>query len=194
MKLYHSFNIRNKQEHVFLEFILKKIPEIEYLKENYRLEKNKYDSSVNIAPIIESLRNDKYLPKKRKQNCIDVLQQLKLKHEKVVVFESENKISFDFTIKTNSDLFFFEFHEGQHKKLKVNRQSKIFDIQGNEIFIPRYLQRLLKDIWRWQNLSNYKIVWADWFDSSSNLISDLLEKGRIEYGLQNTFQFKNLGI
>lgn len=162
--------------------------------ENYRLEKNQYDSSVIIAPIIESLKNDKYLPKKRAQNCIDVLRQIKLNHERVVVFESESKISFDFTIKTNSDLFFFEFHEDQHKELKVNRQSKIFDIHGNEILVPRYLQRLLKDIWRWKNLSNYKIVWADWFNSSSNLILDLLEKGRIEYGLKDTFQFKNLGI
>jgi len=57
MKLYHSINIRNKQEHVFLEFILNKFPYIEYLMENYRLEKNQYDSSVIIAPIIESLRN-----------------------------------------------------------------------------------------------------------------------------------------
>ena len=193
MKLYHSYNIRNKQEHAFLELILNKIPEIEYLNENYRLEKNKYDSSVKISPIIDSLRNDNYLPKKRKQSCIDVLRQIRLNYEKVLVFESENKISFDFTIKTDNDLFFFEFHEDQHKKLKVNRQSKIYDFQGNEIFVPRYLQRLLKDIWRWQNLNNYKIIWADWFNSSTNELL-LLDKGRIEYGLHNTFQFKNLGI
>ncbi|MGD9488109.1 MAG: hypothetical protein AB7W47_08805 [Calditrichaceae bacterium] len=170
------------------------IPGINYLKENYRLTENEYDSSIEIKPIIDSLKNDTWLPKKRKQNCIDILQDIKLNHDKVVVFESVNKISFDFTIKIDSDLFFFELHEDQHKKLKVNRQSKIFDIQGNEIFVPRYLQRLLKDIWRWENLDNYKIIWADWFISSSNKLSNLLEKGKIEYGIDNTFQFKNLGI
>jgi len=194
MKLYHSYNIKRKQEHLFLEFILNKFPEIDYLKENYRLVENKCDSSIEIKPIIESLQNDIQLPKKRKQNCINILQDISNNHEIVVVFESVNKISFDFTIKTDSDLFFIELHEDQHKKLKVNRQSKIFDSKGNVIYVPRYLQRLLKDIWRWQNLDNFMIIWADWFSSSSSEILELLEKGKIEYGEVNTFQFKNFGI
>ena len=71
---------------------------------------------------------------------------------------------------------------------------KIFDIDGNPIFVPRYLVRLLKDIWRWQNLSNFKIIWADWFQLHSSELVDLLKQGKEEYGFNNTFQFKNLGI
>jgi len=70
---------------------------------------------------------------------------------------------------------------------------KIFDTNGTPILVPRYLVRLLKDIWRWKNLNNYKIIWADWFQLHSSELIDLLEHGKQEYGFENTFQFKNLG-
>lgn len=192
MKLYHSSNIKCKQEHKFLDFIINRIPEIDYVTENYRLEENEYDSSIKIRPIIQSLNNEIYLPKKRKQNCIDILEDISKNHDQVLVFESVNKISFDFTIKTESELYFIELHEDQHKNLKVNRQSILLDPYGNAIHVPRYLLRLLKDIWRWQNLANYKIIWADWLSSSSFELLNLLEKGKNEYGKVNTFHFKNL--
>jgi len=190
MKLYHSYNKSRKKEHKFLSFLQEKYPDLEYINENYRLKENQYDSTIEIAPIVKSLQSDNFLPQKRKQICIDTLTNLHL--EKVSIFESVNKISFDFTIESDGINYFFELHEDQHKKLKVGRSTKIFDTQGNTIQIPRYLVRLLKDIWRWNNLINYKIFWADWFEYHSNDFVNILETGSHEYGYENTFLIKNL--
>ena len=192
MKLYHSYHKKRKQEHEFLEFLQNKFPDMNYINKNYRIEDNNYDSSIEIKPIIESLKTDILLPKKRKQICIDTLSELN--QERIIVFESANKISFDFTIKSNGNLFFFELHENQHKTLSVSRKTKIFDSNRNPILVPRYLVRLLKDIWRWKNLDNYQIIWADWFQLHSSELVNLLEQGKEEYGFKNKFQFKNLGI
>lgn len=191
MKLYHSYHIKRKQEHEFLEFLQNKIPRLEYVNENFRIEEKMYDSSLEVPPIIEVLKSDTFLPKKRKQVCIETLTEIN--QERLIVFESVNKISFDFTIESDGKLYFFELHENQHKTLSVSRKMKIFDTNGDPILIPRYLVRLLKDIWRWKNLTNYKIIWADWFQLHSSGMLNLLEPGKKEYGFENTFQFKNLG-
>ncbi|HRY34110.1 MAG TPA: hypothetical protein P5531_14185 [Bacteroidales bacterium] len=190
MKLFHSYNKDRKKEHEFLRFIINKFPDIEYINENYRFEESQIDSTIEVEPIIKGLKFDKFLPNKRKQICIDTLTNLHL--EKVSAFESINNISIDFTIKANGINYFFELHEDQHKNLSVSRATKIFDLQGNMILIPRYLVRLLKDIWRWNNLTNYQIVWADWFEKHSNKLMNILEPGRHEYGLKNSFLFKNM--
>ena len=192
MKLYHSFNKSRKKEHEFLAFLQNRIPELEYINKNYRISEKQYNSTIEIAPIIKSLKSDIFLPRKRKLICIETLS--RLNHEQVVVFESVNKISFDFTIETKDNLFFYELHENQHKSLSVSRKMKIFDIHGNEILVPRYLVRLLKDICRWQNLKNYKIIWVDWFEQHSNEFINILETGNHELGISNTFLFKNLEL
>lgn len=192
MKLYHSYHKSRKNEHLFLDFLHNSITDLDYTKENYRFRHGQFDSSIELKPVIKSLENDIFLPKKRKQDCINIL--LGLRQEKVRVFKSVNDISIDFTIEYESELHFIELHENQHKKLKDYRKKVIYSLELQPIYVPRYLVRLLKDIWRWQNLDNYKIIWTDYFSASSLNVSDLLIRGKAEYGLDNTFQFKNLGI
>ncbi len=85
MKLFHSYNKDRKKEHEFLSFIKNKFPDIEYINENFRFEESQIDSTLEIEPIIKGLKFDKFLPKKRKQICIDTLTNLHL--EKVSIFE-----------------------------------------------------------------------------------------------------------
>lgn len=135
MKLYHSYHIKRKQEHKFLAFIQNRFPKIDYVEENYRIEENKYDSSIEIKPVIECLKTDSYLPKKRKQKCIDLLEDID--KERVVVFKTVNNISFDFTIESDENTFFFELHENQHKTLSVSKKMKIYDTNGKSNFVLR---------------------------------------------------------
>ena len=65
----------------------------------------------------------------------------------------------------------------------------IYDLKGNPIPVPRYLQRFLRDIWRWKFLSNYKIVWFDWFKVNPLFpIQELISDENYEYSLEGMFR------
>ena len=57
----NSQNINDNTNSWFLEFLQNKIPGLEYVNDNYRIEEKMYDSSLEISPIIETLKTDTYL-------------------------------------------------------------------------------------------------------------------------------------
>jgi len=100
-------------ERNFLSFLHDKYLGLEFINENNRLNKNQYDSTIEIAPIINGLQLDNFPPQKRKQICIETLTNLYL--EKVSIFEFVNQISSGFTLEPDGNIYFFELHEDNHK-------------------------------------------------------------------------------
>ncbi len=192
-KLFHVYNKGRKKEHAFLEFLEIKFPDIEFLNEKFFLTNFIKTEFIEIEPVIEFLAKDKFLPEKRKNLCVSHLEKLNLKEIKP--FKSINNISVDFTLISDERTIFFELHENQHKSLSVGRPERIYGEQNNEYFVPRFLVRLLRDIWRWQNLENYKIIWYDWFFSNYQDLSvnELISPGKYEFCFPNSFNFNNFG-
>jgi uncharacterized protein (DUF927 family) len=101
-------------------------------------------------------------------------------------------LSVDIVIEENGYITFVEFHEKQHYRLSDKRLRPIFSQQGERYEIPRFLQRLIKDIWRWENLSNYKIVWQNWFEKNQGMpiLFDL--KKNEEFVLKDKFSISSI--
>lgn len=120
--------------------------------------------------------------------CIEEMKKLP---KELRIAESITKMSVDYVIKNGNEKFYIEFHEKQHRSLSVDRPTPIFSRDLVEYRIPRFLQRFLRDIWRWKYLDNYKIIWFDWFEVNSNTKIDFLSKGKNEYYLSGKFSFDN---
>lgn len=80
--------------------------------------------------------------------------------------------------------YFIEYHEKQHYKLTDNRLKRVYTLSDEPIYVPRYVQRFLRDIWRIQNLHPLTIVWDDTFlkDGISEFIHT--ENNVFEFGEQ----------
>ncbi len=102
------------------------------------------------------------------------------------------EISVDFVIEFQNSVYFIEFNEKQHKIDSNKRCTKIYDLNNKPINIPRYLQRLLRDLWRWQYLNNYTIVWKDWFAVNKTTEKNYLNLANTEYALNNEFTISDL--
>lgn len=75
---------------------------------------------------------------------------------------NNNLVSADFLIiDKNKRDHYIEFHEIQHRWLKVSKLKSVYDKEYNRFDIPRFVQRFIKDTRRYENLPNYRVVWFD---------------------------------
>jgi hypothetical protein len=176
MKIYFQPNVKRLKELEYFETVKRSFPNFEHIKKNYRIEESLLNKTVSSESLINNLKKDNKLPFKRKTNCINELE--KLPHSLKVAL-SPTDISFDFVITNENGILFIEFHEIQHCKLKVSRPSNVFDEKDNLFLIPRYLQRLIRDVWRIQNFKCFDVVWWDWY-----------EENKLSYKLSFTNDFK----
>lgn len=88
--------------------------------------------------------------------------------------------------------FYLEFHEEQHVKLTDDRPKEVYDASGKGYRVPRFVQRLIRDVWRIQEFPNYTIVWHDWFAKNRGMHVLWLADGFHEYHLQDAFSFQVL--
>jgi hypothetical protein len=144
---------------------------------------------MNTTEIINRLESDEFLPNKRKIEIISILNSIP--HD-ILVIDSLSDISVDFSLEISSKLYFYELHESQHRTLSVKRPSRIYSLEGKVIFVPRFIQRFLRDIWRIKYLPNYKIIWADWFEKNHTNFIFNLNSDFVEYCLPDKFSFSKL--
>ncbi len=181
----HSSRIK---EQIFFNSIKEAVPEAKHIQENFSLPCSLIGGLLNRNEIIELLESDSLLPSNKIKICIE---ELKLLPKELCIAKSIANMSVDYVISNGNEKFYIEFHETQHRSLSVNRSTLIFSKDLVEYRIPRFLQRFLRDIWRWKYLDNYKIIWFDWFDANPETIIDLTSKGKSEYYLSNKFSFKD---
>lgn len=190
-EVYFNPHSSRKKEHLFFNQLIENYPMITHIKENYRLPSLLLNNKINVREIEGQLLDFDKISHRKKQS---VLESLSILPNEVFVAKTIADVSVDYVfIDENNETVFIEFHEKQHKNLSGSRMTPIFDEIGNRFEIPRYTQRLLKDIWRCNNLDNYKIVWWDWFETNRSVtLEELLKSSKNEFHLENKFSFNQL--
>jgi len=187
-EIYFHKVINRHKEIAFFKYLSSHINEYKHINRNYVLNSYLVDKTIDIIQLISKLELNTTLTNLKRSRLIG---QLKLLPQSIKVIKSINDISVDFVIKSNDKLQFIEFHEKQHRNLSDKRPKLVFTNDFKEIEVPRFVQRFLKDYWRLENLSNYKIVWWDWFEKNNNY-TNLVDENKKEYYLPNKFSFEEL--
>lgn len=188
LTIYHKSNSNRNKEAKFFQSLLNQFLEAEVVSKNYPINPNYLNCTVDCQHLISRLQNDALLPEERRRECIKKLKELPSQLK--VVVEVSN-ISFDFVIDSNRVPYFFEFHEEQHRNLKDSRIKNVYTKNGEPLSVPRYLHRLIRDVWRVQLFLPYTIVWWDWFANNESTYKPALLEGYNEFFEPGKFSFKN---
>ena len=143
---------------------------------------------VDKSKLLTALENTSILPTAAKRRCCEALQHCA---PKIKVASSTLRVSFDIVVKHNDKFYYWEFHEDQHRSLKDSRSKIVFSPLDETTEVPRGLQRLVRDVWRFEHFQPYTIVWQDWFAQNQNEYKPSLDEGLHEYALPGKFSFKN---
>ncbi|MGH7409886.1 MAG: hypothetical protein ACREJ6_02320 [Candidatus Methylomirabilis sp.] len=160
-----------------------------YAKERFQTPESFLKVSIGARSLAAALEKHATLPKIRRQRCVEYLQRLP---DELFVATEPSDISFDVLVEDDGSLYFWEFHEEQHRNLKDARPRTVYDAKGEPHIVPRYLQRLVRDLWRIQSAKDLTVVWWDWFEQHSSNFTPTLRPGFREYRLQETFSFDRL--
>ncbi|OMP29694.1 hypothetical protein [Mangrovimonas sp. DI 80] len=182
-------NVRSNQlkELSFLNWLCNNLDAPEVIKEHFPLNDSLASKTLKPLEIAKKIQKNHFIPLKKKANCIRTLLQLP---KEIRLVSSIKGITVDFAIVSNGQVQFIEFHEKQHRSLSNQKPSNVYTLEGDIIKVPRYLQRLLRDIWRMKYLPNYKVVWYDWFELSNNI--DIFNTNKVEFALQGNFKISEL--
>lgn len=192
LNIYYQPHANHAQETLFIEWLLQNFPDAQIVNDRFHFNPNHLDCFLQTREIIEKLEADNLLPNQRRLNCLDWLGNCP---PQIKIALNPNRISFDVVIEQDKQIYFWEFHETQHRNLAVNSEAPIYNaIDDGIILVPRYLQRLLRDIWRVKCFPNYTIIWFDWFAQYQHEYQPELQTGFHEFHLPNLFSFRNFLI
>ena len=189
MKIFNKTNTKRVDEREFLNKLLDIFPNATHLDTEYSLQECISDKPLKIDILIKKIDRSGFISNLKKNRCIE---ELKLLPNEIKVVRNINEISVDFGIEDQNSVYFIEFNENQHRIDSNKRCKKIYDLNNKPINIPRYLQRLLRDIWRWQYLKNYTIVWLDWFAVNKTTVKNYLNLENTEYALKDKFTISGI--
>jgi hypothetical protein len=142
---------------------------------------------VGSQQLVRWLEADRLLPAHRREQCIERLRDLP---EQIVITLRSHRISFDFVVERGQERYYWEFHEQQHLKLADDRPQAVYAADGSMFRVPRYLQRLLRDVWRVKYFPNLTIVWHDWFAENRDSYVPVICRGFQEYHRPGMFSFR----
>lgn len=186
--LYYPPNSQTHRQTAFFYAFGRKFRKTAVVWEPFRLDASFAARFVETARLVRWVESAEGLNAKVKSRCLQVLADCP---PKVRVILDPSRISFDVTVvDEGGQAHFFEFHENQHAGLTVNRPEKIYDIDGKAVSVPRYIQRLYRDIWRLEHVRPFQIVWADWFDLNKQSYRPALLPGFREHALPNKLRFE----
>lgn len=183
---YHPHRLRQRERQFFDHLCSSLSVEI-WIQDDYPLPNEILRQSVSRDDLLLCLERDTSLPSAAKGRCCSALLNCP---ESIIIATQANRISVDFVVTQSGQPYFFEFHERQHHRLSDNRPKAVFDADGNLYDVPRCLQRLIRDIWRIQNLQPLSIVWSDWFEQNREKYVPILDGNNREYSMPGTFCFE----
>lgn len=190
--IYHLHNAKNVRETAFFNHFRSFFPNAAVVNEKAGIDSNALNLYVDKLKSTTALEDTTLLSSASKQKCYEALQHCP---QKMKVTLLTSRLSFDIVIKYSGRFYYWEFHEEQHKNLTVSRMKKVFSPSGASTEVPRFLQRLIRDVWRVEHFQPYTIVWHDWFAQNQNEYKPSLDEGLHEYSLPGKFSFKNfLGL
>lgn len=187
-EIFFSPNQRYRKELAFFSYLMQSGNGLIHIQKKYLLPETFVHHFLNRNEILNAINQDSFLPKKAKSVCEEVVSKLP---EQFAVIKHISNISVDFTIRKGKEIYFIEFHEEQHRRLTKKKESSIYTTSFEQIRVPRFVQRLVKDIWRWKYLDNYQIIWSDWFETNPNEKVNLFSNGNKELFIPGKFSFTN---
>jgi hypothetical protein len=182
--IYFKEHSSRQAEKTFFNYLKSLYINPNHIDENYRLDQVYIDRLILTNKVSDFVTKSNLIPDKKKAIALEALSRLP---DKVKVAKDISDLSIDFVIKNNEHLTFIEFHEKQHYRLSDYRLRPIFSSKDERFEIPRFLQRLMKDLWRWENLNNFKIVWHNWFDKNQKALLKFHKDKNEEFVLPNKF-------
>jgi len=187
--IYFKTHCNRKAEKIFFDYLKSGYKNITHIDKNYKLPDEYINKLIDTNELFISIETSQHIAEKKKKIIREFLNNLP---NKIKVAKNITNLSVDIVIDDNGQLTFIEFHEKQHYRLSDKRLKPIFSKLDERYEIPRFLQRLIKDIWRWENLTNYKIVWQNWFENTHDLTIKFDEKKNEEFVLPNKFSISSL--
>jgi hypothetical protein len=190
--IYYKSNSSRVREAAFVSWLQMHLPDAQLSTNHFPVCRTYLDRYIATQDLIDALKADNHLPKKPRQRCIELLHQCPTL---LKVALEPTRISFDVVVEQDGQPYFWEFHEEQHRKLTLTRTQKVYDAQTNApVQIPRYLQRLIRDVWRVAYFRPYTIVWHDWFAKNQNRLQPKLCEGLHEFNLLDQFSLSRFWL
>ncbi|MFT3934419.1 MAG: hypothetical protein QM726_12430 [Chitinophagaceae bacterium] len=186
--IYFKKHSNRKSEKVFFNYLMSLYSDIIHVDENYLLDSHYIDKHISTTRILKFINKSTFISDKKKAIAFEVLSKLP---QNIKVAKEISDLSIDYVIKDKNHLTFIEFHEKQHYRLSDYRLRPIFTTDNERREIPRFLQRLMRDIWRWENLRNFKIVWHNWFDKNQKTLVKFHKDQNEEFVLPNKFSISD---
>ena len=187
LTIYYKPHRKRIREAAFCNALVTQFPDAVLRNENYPIPFAYLEKLVDTHQLIAWLETETLLPNTRRQQCVQIL---KGYPEQLKVALQVSRISFDIVVVADQQAYYWEFHEEQHRRLKVARMSKVFAPDGTAIEVPRYLQRLIRDVWRTLYFRPYTIVWSDWFAAHAATYRVALGDSFQEFYTAGRFSFR----
>jgi hypothetical protein len=184
-KIFYRPHAARQRENAFFEKIRSEHRGAEIIHESYPVSAESINLLVSRQGLIEQLKNDIHLPGRRKELALDVLRAISSDGIKVAL--NANLISFDLVVEVDGQPHYFEFHEAQHRNLTDNRFKTIYSPAGAVHRVPRFVQRLVRDVWRATYFRPFTIVWVDWLEQHPDCEIGLAQGAR-EFKIENQFE------
>lgn len=184
-RLYFKEHKNQPREAEFARFLREHL-DVDYVADSFPLPSYFEKCTLRTEKIIRRLQCDRYLPPAKRDQMVKELEHLP---DELKVVNTMRRISCDIVIDAHDEIYFWEFHEQQHRNLSVSRLTPIYGVDGSEYRIPRFVQRFVRDLWRMFYFPNLSVVWFDWFEKHSNDYSPSLSTGFYEFGLPDKFRF-----
>jgi len=185
--IYHKPHQSRTREAVFFNALLTQFPNAVFCNENFPIQSNYLGKFVDTRKLIAWLETETLLPNTKRRQCVQILKGCP---EQLKVALQVSRISFDIVVVANQQAYYLEFHEEQHRRLTVSRIRKVFASDGTAIEVPRYLQRLIRDVWRTLYFRPYTIVWSDWFEEHQATYKVTLRGSFQEFHKDGRFSFR----
>lgn len=173
------------REREFVEFLAPRLRG-DLVNQHFEIDPRSLDCHLDARELIACLEADRCLPAVKRQQCIGALRKLPAW---IRVAREPSRISFDVVVERRGHVYYWEFHEEQHRTLAVDRLEPVYGPEGKEFRVPRYLQRLIRDIWRAKTFPDFTIVWSDWFETQRKSYDPSIAYGFREYHLPDKFSF-----
>jgi hypothetical protein len=156
------------------------------VSERFDLAPASLDYLLDKSKLLAWLEADCILPSAKRCLCAEELAKLP---DQIRVATMITRVTFDLVIQDDGHTYYWEFHEEQHRSLAVDRRSLAYGPDGRDHFVPRFLQRLIRDIWRIKAFPNVTVVWYDWFEKRHLPNELFMSHGFREYCLPERFSF-----
>ncbi len=185
-RIFYKPHPSRQREAAFVQALIKHYPDAELVAKNALIDAQVLDRYVDTPRLIAALRKELLLPAKARQRCLDALAACPTQ---IKIANDPARISFDVVVEQNGARHYWEFHEEQHQKLNNSRMRPIYTPDGTAVVVPRFLQRLIRDVWRVEYFRPFTIVWHNWFAHHNEMLTLPDPTNFAEYGLDDQFLF-----